>query len=285
MTDNNKGLGWRPDLPDVRDEKYTFRTALRHELKSEISLPVRTLVPWHYCKTHDKPISELHVYDQGSTSSCTGQSTGNMIDQMSGWTPRSRLELYWWGRVALGETDKDDGAYIRDVIKGAADKGAGSDSLWPFLPWKLHDEPSEAEMYSASRHKVSSYHRLQTRQDFQSCLAQGYAFVIGFTCYDDFVTSGSYVDKTGVLNYPTSGSTQGGHAVCVIGYDDDFGNSEWGKKAASQGVSVPSKVYIVRNSWGVDWGNKGNFAVDAAYFENPNLADDAWTVRIGKNSS
>ena len=277
----NKGLGWRPDLPDVRDEKYAFRTALRHELVPETSRPVRTLVPWRYSAHTKKDVSQYHVWDQEASNSCTGHSVEVLITLQSGWVPRSRLELYWLGRKAIGEENLDNGAYIRDVIKGAADVGAGTETLWSFSMDRVTMAPSKSELLSASRHKVKSYHRLQTREDFLSCLAQGYPFVIGFTCYDDFVTPGGYVERTGVLLYPTAHqSEQGGHAVCVIGYDNDFRNSDWGKKAIAAGINVPSSVYIVRNSWGPDWGNKGNFAVDSSYFENTNLADDAWTVRL-----
>ena len=275
----NRGLGWRPDLPDIRDEKYAFKAALRHELVELSTLPVRKLVPWQYTPTRTKDVLTLPVKDQTITNSCTGQSTSTMVDIISGWVPRSPLELYWFGRVEIGETDRDEGAYIRDVIKHAAVEGAGSESLWPFRADRVTVKPSNVELLSASRHKVKTYHRLVTRQDFLSCLAQGFPFVIGITCYDDFVTTGSYVDRTGVLLLPT-GSVQGGHAICCIGYDNDFRNSEWGKRAIAAGINVPDHVYIFRNSWGVDWGYKGNFAVDAVYIENNNLADDAWTVRI-----
>lgn len=277
MTD--RGLGWIPDLPDIRDEPYTFKVALRRELKPEVARPVRALIPWRYTKTKKKDIFTLPVKDQLQTSSCTGQSTKGLIDSMSGWVPRSALELYWFGRDAIGETDRDDGAYIRDVIKGAATHGAGTETLWPFDERKVTVKPSNAELLSASRHKIGTYHRLETRDDFQSCLAEGYGFVIGFTCYDNFVMPGTDAERYGILNMPI-GSVQGGHAVFVIGYDNSFHESEWAKRALSAGVNVPNSVYLVRNSWGPDWGYKGNFAVDAQYFENTNLADDAWTVRI-----
>jgi hypothetical protein len=275
----NRGLGWRPDLPDVRDEKFAFKAALRHELRSELAIPIRKLVPWRYTSTKTKDVLTLPIRDQLDSNSCTGNSTATMVDITSGWVPRSALEPYWFGRVEIGETDRDEGAYIRDVIKHTAIEGIGSETLWPFDVSKITTKPSSLELLSASRHKVKTYHRLQTRTDFLSCLTEGFPFVIGFACYDDFVTNDSYVDLYGILTLP-SGSMQGGHAVCVIGFDNDFRNTEWGKRGIAAGIDVPSSVYIVRNSWGPNWGYKGNFAVDARYFENSNLADDAWTVRF-----
>lgn len=281
MTDNilPKGLGWRPDVPDIRDEEFMFSSALARELRSEDEIPRNKIVPWRFTKTTEKNACDLPNFDQGTTSSCTGQSVGGLIDLVSGLQPRSRLLLYWYGREAIGETDNDNGAYIRDVIKGAVKKGAGAEKYWPFSYDRVTVRPSGQILESAAKHKVRSYHRLQGRRDFLSCLANGYPFVIGFTCYEEFMSENGTV-KHGILNLPeTDGRNYGGHAVTVIGYDLDFMTSDWGREAAASGIRVPREVYIVRNSWGENWGRQGDFAVDCAYFENTYLADDSWTVR------
>jgi hypothetical protein len=46
------------------------------------------------------------------------------------------------------------------------------------------------------------------------------------------------------------------------------------------GYDNASQRFIVRNSWGALWGNKGYFTIPYAYFLNPNMADDLWTIRM-----
>ena len=53
----------------------------------------------------------------------------------------------------------------------------------------------------------------------------------------------------------------GGHAVLIVGYDDT------------------KKWWIVRNSWGVGWGDHGYFYMPYKYALDPNLASDFWIVR------
>lgn len=237
-------------------------------------VPVSRMVP---------SIEKLPVLDQLNTSSCVGHSVAEMMTHVRKVTLRSRLQIYYEARRLIGETDQDNGCYIRDAIKVIANLGAGREAWWPFDVENVKVDPPLKVDRDALLRKVFHYASLEGRNDYEHCLVQGYPFVIGFTCYDEFVNPNSNVARFGILNLPRANErVQGGHAVLVIGYHHDFRNSAWAKAAVAAGFpadQIPKRVYIVRNSWGPKWGNKGNFAVDADYFENLNLADDAWTIR------
>jgi C1A family cysteine protease len=84
-------------------------------------------------------------------------------------------------------------------------------------------------------------------------------FVFGFTVYDQFESD--ECARTGVVTLPAPDAQPlGDHAVLAVGYDD------------------AKQVFIVRNSWGVDWGVAGYFYPPYAYLLDADLAGDFWTI-------
>ena len=108
-----------------------------------------------------------------------------------------------------------------------------------------------------------SYSRVaRSLNQMKGCLASGFPFVFGFSVYDSFETD--EVTQTGVVNMPDLANEHllGGHAVLAVGYDD------------------ASQRFIVRNSWGPDWGQRGYFTMPYIYLMTPDLSDDFWTIRL-----
>jgi C1A family cysteine protease len=92
------------------------------------------------------------------------------------------------------------------------------------------------------------------------CLSLGYPFVTGFTVYESFESA--EVARTGIAPLPDPDErVLGGHAILVIGYDLD------------------KKLFICRNSWGTDWGDKGIFYLPFEYLADTDLSSDQWTLR------
>lgn len=265
----NHSLGWRPDLPDFRDEIYETPKLGFFSRRKE---PDAALVP---------RFDRIPVFDQLRTNSCTGNAVSAMMTYTRGVTPRSRLQIYYEARRIIGETHIDEGAYIRDCIKVISNLGAGREDWWPFKEENVLVDPPLAVDRDALMRKIFNYKRLTDGASYRHCLVEGFPFVIGFSVYDHFM--GGLPRQFGIVTLPDPNlKLSGGHAVCVIGYDKNFRESLWAKDAVSRGYPVhliPEAVYIVRNSWGADWGRGGNFAIDMRYFDDPRLAADAWTIR------
>lgn len=211
------------------------------------------------------------VYDQLQLGSCTANAACSAVDFIRGKFSPSRLHLYFMERVLEGTVDNDAGAQVRDSVKALNKWGVGTENEWPYDIAKFADRPSLAARDEAYRHKISVYSRLITGDDFRTCLAAGFPFIIGFTVYPQMESD--YAATTGIVTWPEKGAQPlGGHCVMVIGYDDELNKP---------GTPLNGKaVYRCRNSWSGSWGEGGNFWIPAAYLEDENLSGDSWTIRL-----
>lgn len=245
---NNHKFGWVRDLPDQRDHEF-------------LALPSASLPAVVDLRSAMPP-----VYDQGQLGSCTANAIAGHLDfnrkkQGEAFISPSRLFIYYQERLDQGTVASDSGASIRESVKAVKAYGACPEKEWKYDIGKFTNKPNAKVYADAIKYEALSYQRInRALTDFKTCLADGYPFVIGFTVYDSF--EGPDVAKSGIMPMPaTSESVLGGHAVVVVGYDE---SKQW---------------FIVRNSWGKKWGDKGYFYMPYAYLLDSKLSSDFWTLR------
>ena len=251
MTKTVSRYGWQPDLPDQRDFRYTAPPAVMLKLPDSIDL--RPACP--------------AVYDQGQLGSCTANAIcaafefGLKKQNAPDFLP-SRLFIYYNERVIENSVNSDSGAMIRDGMKTINREGVCVETKWPYIILKFAQKPAPLCYLEALNHQALSYHRVPRILDqMKGCLAEGFPMIFGFTVYESFEST--TVAETGVLNMPSVAErVVGGHAVLAVGYDDHGGR------------------FIVRNSWGEQWGMKGYFTMPYDYLLSENLSDDFWTIRL-----
>lgn len=247
-----KWYGWLPDLPDQRDFMYAAIAPRIARLPQKIDLR-RKCPP---------------VENQGQLGSCTANALVGALEflELKDGAPfidLSRLFVYYNERAIEGTVDQDSGAFLRDGIKSLARQGVCPEKEWPYRTSAFRKKPTPACYADAKKHEITSYHRINTTDEMRTCLAGGVPFVFGFTVYSSFESAA--VARSGVLNIPTRNETVvGGHAVMAVGYDDT------------------QQRFIVRNSWGADWGQKGYFTMPYDYLQSRNLSDDFWTIRAAE---
>ena len=240
-------FGWIPDLPDQRDFLYS-------KIQKPVVLPIRVDLR-QFCPP---------VEDQGNLGSCTANALVGILEFLELkdkllLVDLSRLFIYYNERVIEHTVDSDSGATLRDGMKSLVKLGVCPELDWKYIISKFAVRPSAKSFHDAAQHRVVSYHRILTLDEMKNCLAQGFPFVFGFTVYESFESS--KVAKTGVVDMPKPDEAViGGHAVVAVGFDD------------------LKKRFIVRNSWGENWGMKGYFTIPYKYLTNQNLASDMWVV-------
>ena len=247
-----KWYGWLPDLPDHRDLLYAKIAPKVARLPAKVDL-----------RAGCSPIE-----NQRTLGSCTAHALVGALEFLekndgAPFVDLSRLFVYYNERVIEGTVNDDSGAFLRDGIKSLAKQGVCPEQSWPYAVSKFKKKPSASCYATARKHRIKSYHRINTHDEMRSCLAEGYPFVFGFTVYAAFESDA--VAKSGVLHMPgKKEKVKGGHAVMAVGYNDS------------------QKRFLIRNSWDTDWGMKGYFTMPYAYLTDRNLSDDFWTIRAAK---
>jgi C1A family cysteine protease len=208
------------------------------------------------------------VENQSHLQSCTANALAGALEflekkDLGRYTDFSRLFIYYNVRDMEHSVNCDTGTQIRHGIKSLAKFGACPETLWPYDIAKFEYKPSPRCYTSALNHQITSYYRINGIREMRQCLAEGFPFVFGFSVYESFFSKNML--RTGVLNLPKKTENLiGGHAVMAVGY------------------SEAKKRFLVRNSWGTRWGQKGYFTMPYDYLSNTNLSDDFWTIRRGE---
>jgi C1A family cysteine protease len=244
-------FGWLRDLPDQRDHRFAASPSILRKLPRSVDLRAGLPEP----------------YNQGRLGSCTANALAGGLQYLLKKQRRrsfmpSRLFIYYNERVVEGHVDQDSGAMLRDGIKVLNRWGACTETAWPYDILRFAQKPSPACYAGALKHQLLKYERMdQDLNQLRGCLAEGLPFVFGFSVYSSFMTPA--VARTGVGQLPgPQDAPQGGHAVLAVGYDD------------------ASQRFLMRNSWGKGWGQKGYFTLPYAYLLQPGLCADFWALQI-----
>ena len=210
------------------------------------------------------------VEDQQDTNSCAANATAGAYEYLvkrhlgEDAYDVSRLFIYYNARAADDPDNiEDEGSVLQSVIDGLKEHGACSEETWPFDPEMVNEEPSE-EAYEEARHFLIEDTELVPTdlQAWKTALAAGHPVIFGLKLFGSFDKH----KKAGLVPMPSAAErgreSHGGHAMLCVGY------------------SEPDEVFIVRNSWGPGWGDKGYCYVPYRYLmsEDYNFGD-SWIIK------
>ncbi len=244
-----------PDVFDARDLEYRPRL---QPLPNELE-----------CRPKDR-----HVTTQAGNS-CTGHAVAAMANAVLAAqgdpTHVSPYMLYALARRYDDfQGDTDTGSSLRGALKGWYYHGLLPDSAWPELDTSPPpDVDHDSELTSLARqHPLGAFYRVNTARldDLQSAISELSAIVVAASIHDGWRepvlvtrTVKRKAQRMRVITRNSSAQALGGHAFCLVGYND--------------------VGFLVQNSWGAEWGHQG-FAT-LPYDDWLESGYDAWVARPG----
>ncbi|MEW1913735.1 C1 family peptidase [Kitasatospora sp. NPDC085895] len=274
-TVNGKGMGWIPDRPDIRDfTKNTNgipglveRTGV---LKMAVGNQPESVDLRQFCSP---------IVDQGELGSCTANAASGVLEYFEirahgNFIPASRLFIYKATRDLLQWTG-DTGAYLRSTMGAITLFGAPPEKYWPYDIPAFENEPAAFHYAFASNYQALTYYRLDPPgtpandllADIKAHAASGIPSMFGFAVYESIRHTAN-----GNIPFPSpSENLLGGHAVMVVGYDNN--------RAVTNPLdgSTTTGAFIIRNSWGTGWGDSGYGYIPYQYVLQ-GQADDFWVM-------
>lgn len=219
------------------------------------------------------------VENQGNLGSCTANAGVGMVEYyerkaFGKHTDASRLFLYKATRNLMHATG-DTGAYLRMTMGALALFGVPPEEYWPYDTANFEMEPPSFCYAFAQNYQSIKYIRLDPANtpkkdvlgQIKTNLVAGMPSMFGFTCYNSLREA-----NDGKIPFPApKESVIGGHAVMVVGYDDDMKiKNKYSDKATTGAL-------LIRNSWGQEWGEDGYGWLPYDYVLS-GLATNWWTV-------
>ncbi|NOQ36480.1 MAG: peptidase C1 [Methylococcaceae bacterium] len=224
------------------------------------------------------------VENQAGANSCTANAVVGgyeyFMNRLGYEVDFSRLFLYYNARALAAELEGeeeilDQGSSISQALEMLMDQGLCHEDTWPY---EVKDdgkvvnvnEPPAADAYDEAE-ELKDVPEFQWEQPekipldlhtMKHCLAEGYPFVFGLTLFKSF----DQVNSHGRVPMPDFDSEEGreshgNHAMLCVGYKDSI------------------ESFIVRNSWGEEWGEDGYCYIPYQYFTDEELCFECWKIK------
>jgi C1A family cysteine protease len=248
------GTGWMPSAPDFRDltPKHPDVAPMVKALgiKKPESLPDKVdLSEW---------CSEIE--DQENLGSCTAHAGVGAVEYLerrafNKHIDGSRLFVYKATRNLM-EVTGDTGAWLRDTMASLTLCGVPPEKYYPYVVPDFDNEPPSfvyavADNFEAMKyfsHDASEDNTKKVLESVKTFLAAGVPSMFGFYGFPSF----DYNEGGGQIPFPCPDEgAQWGHAILAVGYDN--------KKKIKNTMCNKSTTgaLLIRNSWGVTWGDEG----------------------------
>jgi len=207
--------------------------------------------------------------DQMSEGSCVGWAVAygaktfqETVEQ--GWSPSAlnhQFSASWlYNQINFGV---DGGSYPSDALNMLVSKGADTLSSFPYVNGDYLTQPNAASFEHASHFTAKSWSTLDTTETaVKNVLASHKPVIIAFQVLPDYDNLNG---TTNTVYDDDAGSSRGGHANVLIGYDN------------------AKQAFRMINSWGTFWGDGGYGWLAYSLIGSSKLSASLYVLEDGPN--
>lgn len=215
-----------------------------------------------------------HVKNQLNLGSCTSFAAAAMYEAMmnqigvEGDNDMSPAYLYYYSNILKGRPA--GGSNFFEQLEVFGKHGVCHESLYVYDVDALETKPSEQADNDAKEHRVIAAKQIPLINEIDksdnlkrnhtiltSALSEGYPIGISLKVYDNFGKDGAFILHP---DDSPNAKEDGWHAMVIVGYSEE------------------NNFYIVRNSWGSDFGEDGYCYIPSAYIDDPDYMDFACII-------
>lgn len=224
------------------------------------------------------------VKDQGSLNACTAFSGIALVEywhrrNFNRYEELSPLFLYKVARELM-QRSGDTGASIQATMQAITLFGIPPEDFWSYQENQFDDDPPSFCYSYAQNYQTVKYFRLDSEDaafdrqlllfKVKAALSAGIPCIFGLTLYSS-VYNERHTSR-GYIPYPSdTDKIVGGHTLVTVGFND------YKVLDGANGTFSPEGAFLVRNSWGTEWGKQGYGWLSYEYLLN-GLTSDWWAL-------
>ena len=190
------------------------------------------------------------IKDQGRLGSCSSFTMVSIYEYILKKNKAqecnlSELFVYYYAHGREKDSNSEGTSLFNNIL-ALQTEGICLEELYPYKDNIKMQEPSVEAKNDAQNRKVKKALNVQKDiKHIQSALSQGYPVAISLRIFESFTPVSGFIQRP--TNDEISTNEYGNHAMVICGYSEE------------------EKIFIVRNSWGTKFGDKGYCYIPYSY--------------------
>lgn len=258
---------------------YSFDDKKYKLLPSVIEEPLQETYSEHEIKESsiDLRANFNKIKNQGQQGSCLAFALTSIFEYMMKVNKQTECDLseaflYYNARNMDNNDDvstkEDTGSRFKPAMDSLIKYGISLEKFWPYNDEVYSSKPTEEAYRDAETRKlIKAVNVNRNSNAIKSALTDGYPVAVSLTLCPSFYNNGAYITVPSKEeiddikeNVNKSDVIHRCHAMVIVGYSEDL------------------KMFLVRNSWGDNWGDKGYCYIPYAYIDNNDLLNYACII-------